>query len=189
MGNVLLDYNPQIPLETYCSTEQEKEIINKELFEGPEWVQGDIGLIKDCERYDLVKKRVPEEYWNVLKQCCDNWDICMTPLEGAKSFCEYVKNKGYHIYILSNASDKFYKYFLNFSSLDYFDGIVISSDVKMIKPDSKIYEYLLNKYGLIAEECLFIDDREDNVRGAITVGMHACQFKNDYESIKETFQL
>lgn len=185
MGNVLLDYNPQIPLDAFCRSGAEKDLIKKELFEGPEWAMGDQGLIKDAERYDLVKERVPKEHWEALRKCCKEWDICMNPIEGAREFCEYVKAQNYGIYILSNASDLFYKYFTNFLPFDFFDGIVVSSDIRMLKPDRKIYEYTLERYQLKAEECLFIDDRSDNVEAARAVGMQAHPFRNDFEEIKK----
>lgn len=189
MGNVLLDYNPQVCLDAFCDSEEEKNIIRKELFQGPEWVMGDLGQIKDNERYDLVKMRVPERHWKALKECCNKWDICMVPLDGAREFYNYVKEKGYGIYVLSNASDKFYEYFENFLPLGYFDGIVVSADIRMIKPDRRIYEFFLSKYNLKPNECLFIDDRLENVEGAMAVGMQAYEFKNDYEAIKRIYHI
>jgi putative hydrolase of the HAD superfamily len=189
MGNVLLDYNPQICLDEFCNSEDEKDIIHKELFQGPEWVMGDMGQIRDNERYDLVKQRVPERYWSELKQCCDKWDICMVPVIGAKDFCNYAREQGYSVYVLSNASDKFYNYFENFLPLDYFDGIVVSADVHIIKPDSRIYELFLSQYNLKADECLFIDDRLENVKGALAVGMQAYEFENDFETIKKAYHI
>ena len=189
MGNVLLDYNPQVCLDAFCNSEDEKEIIRKELFQGPEWVMGDLGEIKDNERYDLVKQRVPERFWRALKECCDKWDMCMVPMEGARDFCNYTKEHGYGVYVLSNASDKFYTYFENFLPLDYFDGIVVSADIHMIKPDRRIYEFFLSKYNLKADECLFIDDRLENVKGALAVGIEAYEFKKDFEAIKKTYDI
>ena len=99
MGNVLLDFNPEFVMNTFCSSDEEKEIIERELFNGPEWALGDKGDIKDKDRFDLVKVRVPEKYHESLKKCADNWDVCMNPLEGAREFCEYVKDHGYGIYV------------------------------------------------------------------------------------------
>lgn len=189
MGNVLLDYNPQVCLDAFCNSEDEKNIIFEELFQGPEWIMGDAGQIRDNERYDLVKQRVPERHWKALKECCDKWDICLAPMTGARVFYNYVKEKGYGVYVLSNASDKFYDYFVKFLPLDYFDGIVVSSDIRMLKPDRRIYEFLLSKHNLIADECLFIDDILENVKGALAVGMQACEFKNDFEAIKRAYHI
>ncbi len=183
MGNVLLDYNPAFVLNAFCSSEEEKEIIDRELFNGPEWKLGDRGDIKDKDRFELVKGRVPEKYHEALRNCADHWDICMTPLDGAKEFCEQVKNSGYGIYILSNASDLFYVYFPKFLPLDFFNGVFVSSDYHMLKPDVNIYKAFLEKYSLKADECLFVDDREDNVAGAGAAGLNTFRFMGNYEQV------
>ena len=185
MGNVLLDYNPGFVLNEFCSSDEEKEIIDKELFNGPEWSLGDKGEIKDKDRFGLVKVRVPERYHEALRKCADNWDICMNPLDGAREFCEWVRDNGYGIYVLSNASDLFYKYFPKFLPLDFFDGVFVSSDYLMLKPDIRIYKAFLKKYGLEGSECLFIDDREDNVKGAMNAGMNTFRFMGDYDAIRK----
>ena len=187
MGNVLLDYDPEVSLNKFCPDEEAKNIIRRELFEGPEWAMGDRGEISDGDRYGLLKPRVPEKYHAALKNCAEKWDICMMPVDGALDFCGYVKSKGYGIYVLSNASDKFYEYFPNFAPVDYFDGIVVSADEGVTKPDVRIYEIFLERYGLTPEECLFIDDREDNAEGARAAGMQAFVFENDFEAVRAVF--
>lgn len=183
MGNVLLDFRPEYVMDQFCSSEEEKDVIRRELFEGPEWPLGDRGDIKDKDRFDLVKVRVPEKYHEALKNCALHWDICMDPLDGAKEFCEKVKEKGYKIFVLSNASDLFYVYFPKFLPLDYFDGVFVSSDYLMLKPDVEIYKTFLDKYGLKGEECLFIDDRQDNIEGAGKAGLNTFRFEGDYEKV------
>lgn len=189
MGNVLLDYNPHIILEKILDNKEERELIYQELFLGDEWVQGDLGFITNEQRYEGVSKRVPESLHAKLKACVDGWNICMVPLKGAKEFCEYVKSRDYGIYVLSNASTDFCEYFPKHFDLDFFDGIVISSEVHIVKPDTGIYRYLLEKYGLRAEDCLFIDDRRNNVEGALACGMQTYLFQNDFERIVEKYRL
>jgi len=183
MGNVLLDFNPEFVMNEFCSSDEEKDVIRRELFNGPEWKAGDRGDIKDKDRFDLIKGRVPERYHAALKNCADNWDICMTPLKGAKEFCETIKNSGLGIYVLSNASDLFYEYFPRFLPLDFFSGVFVSSDYLMLKPDVEIYKAFLDKYGLKADECLFVDDREDNVEGAQKAGLNTFRFEGDYQAV------
>ncbi|MBP5491432.1 MAG: HAD family phosphatase [Clostridiales bacterium] len=183
MGNVLLDYNPDFSLNRFCSSEEEKEIIRKELFLGAEWLMADRGEIKDEDRFDLVKGRVPEKYHEALKNCCDYWTDCMVPLEGAREFCEKVKASGHGIYILSNASNSFYKYFPKFLPLDFFTGVFVSSNYLLLKPEVAIYKKFLEEYGLDGKDCLFVDDRMDNVQGAREAGMNTLQFKGDYEEV------
>lgn len=187
MGNVLFDFNPEFVMNMFCSSLEEKAIIQRELFEGPEWSLGDKGVIKDADRYDLVRKRVPEAYHEALRNCAMHWDVCMKPLPGAKEFCEYVRAHGYGIYILSNASDAFYSYFPRLLPLDFFDGVFVSSDYLMLKPDLEIYQTFLSKYNLKGEECLFIDDRLENVEGAKMAGIQAVQYFGSFEPIVKDY--
>ncbi len=184
MGNVLLDFNPSEPLDRFCSSEEEKATIKRELFDGEEWIQRDLGNITVEEMYNRVAGRIPEKYHGSLKKIINEWDYSMVPLDGAKEFFEFVKKAGYGVYILSNASVNFYDYFPRHFDLDSFDGVVVSADIHIIKPDRGIYEHLLKTYNLKAEECLFIDDRKDNVLAARALGINAHQFKNDYDIIK-----
>lgn len=185
MGNVLLDYNPQISMQILGINEEAKPVILKELFGGNEWIQLDLGNINVDEAYDSIKSRIREEFHADLRKCIDGWDICMKPLDGAREFCEFIKSKGFGVYVLSNAHKSFYRYFPRYFDLEFFDGVVVSADIHIVKPDVRIYEHILEKYNLKAEECLFIDDRQDNVEGAEKAGMNAVQFKNDFEEIKQ----
>ena len=189
MGNVLLIFNPDVPLNKYCKTEEEKKIIRKEYFESEEWIESDCGDIKDKDLFDSVKHRIPEKYHESFRNVAKNYDEHMLPFKGAKEFCEYIKNKGYGIYILSNASDRFHQYFPRFLPLDFFNGVVVSSDIHMIKPYEDIYKYILDKYKLNPEECLFIDDRLENIEGAKKVNIKVELFKNNYDEIIKKYNL
>lgn len=188
MGNVLLDYNPDVILDQVCDTQEEKQIIKKELFAGPEWAMGDRGDITNAERFGLVKKRVPEKLHEKLRKCVENWDMCMLPVKGAGEFMAYVKEKGYGLYVLSNAAIEFFQYFPRQIDMDFFDGIVVSAEVHMLKPEIEIYRYLLESHHLKPQECLFIDDREDNVKGAEKAGLKGFVFKEDFDKVKEELE-
>ncbi len=185
MGNVLMRYDPEVPLKEFVKTEEARNLIRKELFQGLEWVEADRGMISEEEMYQSVKKRIPSQYHEELKRCVYEWDICMKPLEESVKFCKELRDQGYKTYVLSNAAQSFYSYFTRFSSLDAFDGVVVSSDVHLIKPDVRIYEYFLEKYHLDASECLFLDDREDNVEGARKAGMQAIVFTENYKYVRD----
>lgn len=185
MGNVLLSYDPHVILDKVCETEEEKRMILTNLFEGEEWIMGDRGEITNLQRYDLVKERLPEELHPKLKECVEHWDICMLPLDGAKEFCHRCREMGYGMYVLSNACNYFYDYFPRSYDMNFFDGVMVSSSVRLIKPDTRIYELLCSTYGLTAEECMFIDDRPENVAAAERVGMHGFVFTGDFAVVEE----
>ncbi len=91
----------------------------------------------------------------------------------------------YQVYLLSNTDEIHFPYIWdNFSKLHFFqDNLMLSYKLKAIKPDSKIYHRGLEKFSLNPEECLFIDDKAENVEAAIHLGLKAIQFK-DYNSTK-----
>ena len=100
--------------------------------------------------------------------------------------CAALKEKGYKIYLLSNYSEElFHVHTKGAKFLDVLDGEVVSYQVHALKPDREIYEILLEKYSLKAEECLFFDDRMDNVEGAKKVGIQAIQVTSR-EMLNET---
>lgn len=87
-----------------------------------------------------------------------------------------LKEKGYRIYLLSNYSQEmFEKHTKGASFLKVLDGGVISYQIHAIKPDHEIYETLLKRYDLKPEECVFLDDRLENVEGGKRAGMEAVQ--------------
>ncbi len=184
MGNVLLNYDPDVCLKEIVENEEDRELIKRELFQGPEWIQGDLGYLTDEGRFEGVSKRIPGRLHEELRRCAVEWDMCMQPVPQAKEFCDYLKGKGCGVYVLSNASNSFYKYFPRFAPFDYFDGIVVSCDIHVIKPDIRIYQYLLEKYHLQAEECFFIDDLEKNIAGAKNAGIEGAVFRGDFWNLE-----
>lgn len=184
MGNVLLAYDPFVILNRVCENECEKKLILEYLFEGEVWEMGDRGEITNEQRYELVKPRLPENLHSKLKICVEQWDICMEPVTGAKEFCERHRGEGYGMYVLSNACNRFHTYFPKQFGCDFFDGIIVSSDVHLVKPDVRIYKLLCETYSLIPQECVFIDDRPENVETAKAAGMQGIVFLGDYEVLE-----
>lgn len=183
MGNVLLDFDPEVSLARFCKSGEARDVIRRELFRGPEWKAGDRGLITNAQRYIGVSRRVDKRYHEELRQCVDHWDMCMVPLPGAREFLEKCRARGFGLYVLSNACSLFYSYFPRSFDLSAFDGVVVSSDLHILKPEPGIYLRLLERYGLVPGECLFIDDLAENVAGAEAVGMQGVVFSGDFESV------
>ena len=96
-----------------------------------------------------------------------------------------LKEAGYGIYLLSNASEAHHQYWPLVPVSRYFDGKLISCDVKVVKPCHRIYELFTEKFSLKPEECIFIDDANANVAAAIACGWQGIVFHVDAEELKQ----
>ena len=86
-----------------------------------------------------------------------------------------LKAAGYRLYVLSNMSREFIDFLRRFPVYGLFDGEVVSCEEHTVKPEPRIYEILLERYGLTPSETLFIDDREMNIEAA-ALGIHGFVF-------------
>src|SRR5512132_1453235 len=88
-----------------------------------------------------------------------------------------LKAQGTPLYCLTNFSmEKFPSMRRRFDVFDLFDGIVVSAEIGMVKPDPAVYRYVVERFGLEAPSCLFVDDVEANVAAASSVGMQAVRY-------------
>jgi epoxide hydrolase-like predicted phosphatase len=88
-----------------------------------------------------------------------------------------LKARGTPLYCLTNFStEKFPLMRRRFDVFDLFDGIVVSAEIGMVKPDPAVYRYLVERFGLEAPSCLFVDDVEANVAAASSIGMQAVRY-------------
>lgn len=98
-------------------------------------------------------------------------------IEGTVEILKNLKRAGTPLYALTNwSAEKFPWAKENFPFFNLFDGIVVSGEEKIIKPNPEIYKRLLNRYNLKAENCIFIDDSPANVAAARALGMEGIVF-------------
>lgn len=112
-------------------------------------------------------------------------DAMTGEMPGMRDLLARLKADGYHIYGLTNWSETIYPVIEKFDILQMMDGTLISSEEKLLKPDAAIYCRLCEKFGLRPQECLFTDDKQVNVDGALAVGMQAVLFTNAAEYEKD----
>lgn len=85
----------------------------------------------------------------------------------------------YKIYGLVNAPFGWTELRRGIHGLDrYFNRVFVSHEIDIRKPDPRIFYYLLENTGLKPEECLFVDDKEENILAAKQLGMEGCIFKS-----------
>ena len=186
MGQVLIRFDPDYFVErTGISNEEDKKILNREVYKSIEWAKMDRGTLTVEEGCQIIKQRVPDHLKSTVEQLTCHWVRPILPIAGAKELIKELKQKGYNIYLLSNAALNQKDYWPKVPGHEYFDGTVISSDILLVKPQLEIYEYTLNKFSLKAEECVFIDDSIANVEAAVYSGIEGIVFHGDYEEVRE----
>jgi HAD superfamily hydrolase (TIGR01549 family) len=109
---------------------------------------------------------------------------CMKPIKGAARLLKMCKDKGNILVILSNFDSESFRFLKNSlknrSIFKYFNNnhIFISGDIKMLKPSSDIFNYVLNKLNVSADRCIFIDDQIENIKGALKCGIESILIEN-----------
>lgn len=184
VGRVLLKYNPKKFMEHLGYSSSDIEDMAKLIFSSDTWQELDRGTLTNDEAIEYFigeKPHLKHEIEYVMK----NWKDHLTPIEDNASIIGQLKDKGHKLYIISNFHKEAFEYLRDkYEFFGYFDDIIISADVKLLKPDKKIYLHLINKYNLIPEECVFIDDMEMNIDAAKSLGMNTIWYK-DNVSVKD----
>lgn len=130
------------------------------------WFKADIGELTSLEVWEAIGFQGDLE--KIEKEYLDTIEL----MDGFIDFIEKVKDK-YKLAIISNDSSRWSKYLREKFDLNkYFDVISISGDLKIQKPDERIFFLTIEKLGLNAEDCIYIDDREGNLEAAKKVGMN-----------------
>jgi 2-haloacid dehalogenase len=176
IGAVLVDWNPRYYYRTVMDDEARIEKFLTEVchFEFNHTL--DLGRPWDDARAELMSKF--PEYETMIDAYWHNWlEMFSGPIHETVDILMDIKRRGYPVYALSNWNDvKFPIAMQEFPFLRLFDGRIVSGEVKLAKPDPRIYQLLLDTYKLNPRESLFIDDRLDNVESARALGIEAVQF-------------
>ncbi len=152
------------------------------------WHEMDRGKLSDEELLEgfikndpSMEKEIREIFKNVKGMVC-RYDYAI-------SWIKELKEKGYHVYVISNFAHKAHVDCIEaLDFLEELDGGILSYQVKLIKPDPEIYRLLCRKYDLKAEECVFIDDLQRNIEAACKEGMQGIVFES-YQQAKAELEL
>lgn len=180
MGNVLIRFEPQEIMSNFVIREEDWELLHTQIFRCPEWGMTDAGTITDEGMEERVLSRLPERLHETASLILEQWHEHMPLIPDTEELVKQLKEQGYGIYLLSNASKRFHLYAKRIPALQYFDGVMVSADVRMVKPNPEIYQKLFAEFSLNPAECYFIDDRADNITGAAACGMAGYRFLMDF---------
>ena len=179
LGGVMVDFDPKSYLvDLLCNAEMEKKVYEL-TFGSEEWNLMDAGLISRFEGNKRMLEQAQQEGCSFEVQgVLDDWIHILHVRHRMQELVRRMKNHGYCVYYLSNIPQDVLDLLRQRGVLDRFDGGVASCEVHINKPDPRIYQALLDKYHLKAEECVFIDDRLENVQTAFSMGFAGVQMKD-----------
>lgn len=178
IGNVLGYFQWAELYHKYLDLQEgEFEILENAMMKSGMWDEFDKSEMSDEEIVAGVIAKAPHLEAKI-REFFRHMDEIVEDYEYSVPWINSLHEQGFKVYILSNYGRTAFadccKFRLRFVPL--VDGKVISYEIKKVKPGREIYEFLLNKYNLVPEECVFFDDRADNIATANELGIHGFVF-------------
>jgi 2-haloacid dehalogenase len=178
IGNVLVAWDPRNLYRRYFrDREDEMEWFLKNICT-PAWnIEQDRGR-SFGEAVDVLIKEHPPEWHPMIRAFDEEWHATISgAIEGTVVILKKLKDNKVPVYAITNWNQhKFREALERFDFLKTFDGIVVSGDEGLLKPEREIFELFFARYGVAPESAVFIDDSLHNVEGARAAGMQALHF-------------
>lgn len=175
VGDVLIDYRWKQMLMDYGLEEKEAVRVGTEMFNDPDrlWSIFDLGTLPQEEVIRQFQKKHPEDA-EVIEWFISHGEYMHVARPQVWKLVHQLKEAGYGLYILSNYPEKLFRKHTEYADfMKDMDGILVSYMIQKAKPSPEIFAELCSRYHLEPADCLFFDDREENVQGAIRFGIPA----------------
>lgn len=176
VGNVLLRWDPDPLIDALAGDPAKAEFIRTHVI-SPDWnVQMDGG--KSWASGCAERAAVFPEHAELIHAFNARWEETLFgAIDGTVAILQRLEAAGVPLYALTNfSSEKFWLTHPKHAFFGCFRDILVSGDENMVKPDPAIYRLLLERNGLVAGRCAFVDDSRANIAAAESVGLHAVHF-------------
>lgn len=191
LGGVLVDWNPEYLYYNFFKQDREKMSWFLENVCTNDWnMEQDAGRSLN-EATQILLDKFPE-HREAIRAFYGRWEEMLKgEIKGTKLILNELHSLNEKkLYALTNwSAETFPIAQRRFSFLNLFEGIVVSGEEHTRKPFDKIYQILLDRYDLIAEKSVFIDDNNDNIRAAQSIGFYAILFKSPEQLRSELIEL
>lgn len=178
LGNVLLNWNPELYLIEKGYSRESRDVVLRDVFKSPEWLMldnGDLTLEEAVERISLKSTLKKDQILSAFNLRLE----ILYPIGPNIILLPELKKQGFRLYYLSNfPGDIFDEVHVGNSFFGYFDGGIISAHVRASKPDPQIFIHLAERYDIRFSETLFVDDLIQNVITAEELGMFVIHLEN-----------
>jgi len=178
LGGIVTAYDPmRFALEILYDREQADQV-RRLVFGTKTWLALDQGLLTEKEAEARITAENPE-YAAAIHAVFKLYKNLLVPIPEGIAIVQKVRDAGYRAFALSNFGPEAWEVVGRRDMYgDLFDGLVISSQEKLVKPNPAIFEVLLERYGLEPKRCIFIDDFPANVEAARLLGIDGIHFES-----------
>ncbi|MFD2725922.1 HAD family hydrolase [Hyunsoonleella rubra] len=187
LGGVLIDWNPEYVFLNAFKGDREKMQWFLENICTMAWNENqDAGYPLEKATKDLVEKFPEHEKY--IRMYYGEWEKMLGgPIVGCVSILKSLAdNKDYKVVALTNwSSETFPIAKKRYEFLSWFEGIVVSGEEKTRKPFKEIYQIAIQRFNLVPEKTIFIDDNILNIKAANALGIKGIHFKNPAQLISE----
>jgi 2-haloacid dehalogenase len=176
LGGVLIDWNPRHLYRKLFDDEAAMEWFLAEVCHSAWNEEQDRGRTFAAAIEEAAARH--PDHRPMIAAYFERWDEMMAgPIEGSVEVLEELRVAGYELHALTNWSAETFPFARErFAFLGWFESILVSADVGLIKPDPAIFELLLERIGRSPTECIYIDDNPKNVAAAAAVGFDGIAF-------------
>jgi 2-haloacid dehalogenase len=177
LGGVLIRWNPRFLYRKLIDDEAEVEAFLAQVCTS-DWNEcQDAGRTFEDGARELIARHPEKEA--LIRAFGDRFqEMIPGALEDTVEVLTELKGRGTPLYALTNwSSETFPPQRERFPFLGLFDGIVVSGDEGLIKPDARLFQRLLERYGVDPAQAVFIDDDPGNARAATALGIHGIHFQ------------
>ncbi|MBN1984360.1 MAG: HAD family phosphatase [Chitinivibrionales bacterium] len=190
LGGVLIQWNPDAIVSSLCLQKCDESLrlkVKQDMLLHSDWLALDQGILSEEVALVRFSQRIAvpiETIERIFMAVRSSLTLIPQTLELVRELSE----RGLRLYCLSNMPEKSYSYLrCQYDFWPFFCGILISSEVKLVKPMPEIYQLLLTRFNLQPHQTIFIDDSPKNVAAAVDCGMNGCVF-HDALSCRETLK-
>lgn len=189
LGGVLVDWNPRYLYRQLFNDDDAMERFLAEVC-SPEWNEKQDAGRPWSEALTELTARYPDQA-AMITAFRQRWpEMIGGDMPETVELLKELKERGMRLYALTNWSHETFSLTRSrFAFLDWFEGIVVSGEERLIKPDPEIFHRLLTRYHIAPSRAVYIDDSPRNVSAAARVGIHALQFIDAHQLRKDLIAL
>ena len=188
-GGVVFTWNSKELVAQYFSEPEVCNKVHKAIFGHPDWAEVDRGTLSLDEATRNSAERAGKQF-EEISRVTYAVPQALVPIPATIELIKRVKERGHTLFALSNMGiDAMQHLRESYDFFDLFDHLVISSEIKMVKPEDQIFQYLINTYQLDTRQTIFIDDYAPNIETAARFGIQTIHFASSTQCEAELIRL